>query len=119
MKKNTKIRIWGALWVLLLSAGPALAVDADLSWTDNATNEDGFRVQRKLNGTALSTIEIVGANIVTFKDQSLVQDKFVNNVYCFAVSAFNTGGDSSLSNEGCKTVARAAPDGAPNNLTVK
>lgn len=108
------------VFIVVFLAAECHAVDATLSWTDNASNEDGFRVYRGLNkGPLTLLIEIIGANVQTFTDKTLVQDPMVDNAYCFDVSAFNTAGESLHSNQACKTVARGAPTGAPSNLTVK
>lgn len=73
-----------------------------LSWTDNATNELGFRIERR-DGQAGSWVEIdsVGPNVTTYTNSSpaLTPD----TEYCYRVTAFNAGGDSASSNESCAT----------------
>jgi hypothetical protein len=66
----------------------------DLSWTDNANDEDGFDIYR--DGSYLAT---VGANTTNYTDNSIACD--VN--YCYEVEAFNASGASSPSNTDCAT----------------
>ncbi|MBI4304161.1 MAG: PKD domain-containing protein [Chloroflexi bacterium] len=70
----------------------------DLTWTDNANNENGFRIQRSANGGAFAVIGSVLANVTTFSDLTVA----VGNIYDYRVVAFNTAGESAPSN-----VARA------------
>ncbi len=42
----------------------------DLQWTDNAYNESGFRVERKINGV-YTQIATVGANVTRYSDAGL------------------------------------------------
>ena len=85
----------------------------NLTWTDNATNEAGYRVQRR-PGNAPSWVEVgtVGAN------SNLYQDNTVNpgNTYSYRVIAFNESGDSTPSNE--VAISTILPPSAPSNLRV-
>jgi hypothetical protein len=38
----------------------------DLSWTDNATTERGYMVQRSFDGTVFSTVAVLAANTVNW-----------------------------------------------------
>lgn len=80
----------------------------DLSWTDNSSNEDEFRIYRA--GTQIDT---VGANTTTYSDTGLSSD----TSYCYEVQACNTGGCSSFSNQDCATTDPTVPS-APSNCTV-
>lgn len=79
-------------------AGTALAANsARLSWTDNATNEDGFKIERR-EGELGSWSEIaqVGANVTTYDDSGLK----ANTYYFYRVRAYNAlNGDSHYSAE--------------------
>lgn len=59
---------------------------AQLTWTDNATNEEGFRVQRRIPAENVTwvTVATVGPNADTYTDPDLMTDK----VYEYRVSAF-------------------------------
>jgi uncharacterized protein len=98
------------------------ATEACLDWQDNATNEQGFKINRKLNAGAYQlSLFLVGANVVSYKDTSLVRGATEDNNYCYTVTAYNANGDSAPSNEGCKIVVALAklPPGSATNLIVK
>jgi hypothetical protein len=73
-----------------------LADAARLSWRDNASDEDGFRVERcKGSGcTNFTQIALVGAGAVTYTDGGLSHNTF----YSYRVRAFNGAGNSAFSN---------------------
>ena len=76
----------------------AIVVDAgdiDLSWTDNDTNEDGFRIERSL--ASVNDWETIGQ---TLPDAPSFREAFaVPEVsYDYRVFAFNLDGDSAASN---------------------
>ena len=68
-----------------LQAGPQVG----LTWTDNATNETGFVVQRSDNGGAFATIATPAANAgtgtVTYIDATVL----AGNTYVYQVYAVN------------------------------
>ena len=65
-----------------------------LTWTDNANNETGFRVERSTNGTVFSVIASPGANTANYKDSTTVR----RQTYYYRVAARNNAGLSSYSN---------------------
>ena len=69
-----------------------------LTWTDNANNETGFKIQRKQGATGTYTqIATPGANVTTYTDSdSALLD---GTQYYYKVCATNSAGDSSYSNE--------------------
>lgn len=72
----------------------ASSSSAILNWTDSASNEDGFKVERHSTATTtFSEIVSVGANITTYTDSGLSA-----NTYTYRVRAFNSGGFSLYSN---------------------
>jgi PKD repeat protein len=68
----------------------------DLAWTDNATNEDGFKIERCSGASCanFSQIATVGANVRNYSNSGLKR----NTTYRFRVRAFNGTGDSAYSN---------------------
>jgi acid phosphatase type 7 len=68
----------------------------NLSWTDNADNETGFRIERCKNANCLNYAQIaeVGVNVTTFADTSVNK----NTTYRYRVRAFNAAGNSAYSN---------------------
>ena len=73
------------------------AVNAQLTWLDNATDETGYRIERKVSGAGTySTLATLGAGATGHTDPG----PFVNgNVYYYRVVATGLGGDSLASNE--------------------
>jgi len=69
---------------------------ANLSWTDNSGNEQGFSIERCTgNGCSnFAQIATVGANVTNFSNTGLSR----NTWYRYRVRAFNGGGNSAFSN---------------------
>jgi hypothetical protein len=61
----------------------------DLQWVDNAYNEAGFKIERKIDGV-YKEVGTVGANVITFSDKGL--SSTANTSY--RVKAYNSTGDS-------------------------
>lgn len=99
-----------AVLALLFTTVPVFAAsfDATITWTDNSTNETGFKVYRKI-GTGGTFLQVgqVGPGIVAYTDTGLL----VNTNYCYQVGAFNTVSEL-LSPETCATTG-APVSGAP------
>ncbi len=86
----------------------------NLTWTDNSTNESGFKVEKK-EGLAGSWYEIasLSQNVTSYSVTSLN----TGTVYFFRIKAYNTLYNSySYSNE--LEVSLALP-GAPSNITMR
>src|SRR6266571_3184717 len=91
-------------------AKPASSTAVNVSWTDNSTTEDGFRVERSLDaGTTWTSAGTVGPNVTSSSDAGRASEQPV----CYRVIAFNGGGDSPPSNSDCTT-----PPAAPTALTA-
>ena len=77
-----------------------------LSWTDNTSDETGFKIERKtgINGT-YSEIATVGANITSYNDTGCGDE----TTYYYKVRAYNEVGNSAYSNETNATTLLAAP----------
>jgi hypothetical protein len=87
-----------------LAATAASESRIDLVWTDNATDEDGFEIERSTGGGADWTrIDNVGANVTTYSDPTVAP----NSAYSYRVRAFNGSGQSDFSN----TAGANTPDG--------
>lgn len=61
-----------------------------LSWTDNATNEDGYKIERKTSGGNFTVVGSTGANINNFINNDLT----ANTAYTYRVYAYNSAGNS-------------------------
>ena len=75
----------------------------DLAWTDNASNETGFRIERARNGGAFSLIATTAANGTGYSDTSGLQP---NKSYSYRVLAFNAAGSSGWSNTASATTPK-------------
>jgi len=87
----------------------------NLNWQDNSDNEDGFKIERKIEGGTYSQIQEVGPNINTFNDTGLTPD----TKYYYRVRAFNSFGHSGYSNEkNATTLPLGTAPNAPSNLNA-
>lgn len=89
-------------------AWPYNSSEATVTWIDNSTNEDGFRVERSLDGGASWNPAGV-AERGLFSDPGRTSEQLV----CYRVTAFSTAGESPPSNPACTT-----PPAGPTNLTA-
>ncbi|MBI2918215.1 MAG: fibronectin type III domain-containing protein [Chloroflexi bacterium] len=112
--------VLGPLNLLIPSAPSSLTADmvgpaeVALSWTDNANNETGCRIERSADGVTFAALNTVNPGITAFSDSTV--DPVVGTYY-YRVFAFNDppGGDSTSSN--VVTVVLRPPT-APSSLTA-
>lgn len=78
-----------------------------LNWTDNSSNEDGFKIERSDNGGAFNQIATVSANTTTYSDP------ISEGSYTYRVRAYNSGGNS-----GYTSNATAGFVNAPSGLVA-
>jgi len=90
----------------LTTATGSSLLDTNLGWTDNATTEDGFRIER--NGIEIAS---TAANVITYNDATGLIE---GNQYTYRVRASNAGGFSNYSN----TSTIRLPLLTPTNLTA-
>jgi transcriptional regulator CtsR len=99
-----------------LAAAAASSTQVNLSWTDTASNEDGFAIERSTSGGAFAQIATVGANTTSYQNTGLT----ASTSYQYRVRAYNSGGNSAYSN----TASVTTPAGggtvpaAPSNLSA-
>ena len=86
----------------------------NLTWTDTATNESGFRIERCSGSgcTSFAEIATVGANVTSYQNTGLL----ASTSYSYRVRAYNQSGTSAYSNTASATTQGAAPS-APSNLS--
>ena len=78
----------------------------NLSWADNSTNEDGFKIERSPTGIDnWAQIGAVGINITFYQNTGLI----CGMTYYYRVRAYNTGGNSSYSSVATAIVIPCAP----------
>jgi hypothetical protein len=65
-----------------------------LAWTDTASDETGYEVERSTNGSTFSTAATLGANAESYNDPG----RSANTTYWYRVRAVNGGGPSGYSN---------------------
>ena len=90
---------------LLATYTVANAAQTTLTWTDSSTNEDGFRIERRI-GTSGSYLQLasIAANTTTYADLNLAN----STTYCYRLLAYNAAGNSAYSNENCATTPTPA-----------
>lgn len=64
--------------------------NALLTWTDNAGNEDGFRIYRGDSPSTLVLIDTIGPDSTSYDDTGLTR----KTMYYYKVCAFNTDGEN-------------------------
>lgn len=77
-----------------LVARAVSSTQIDLFWTDNSGDEQGFRIERSLNGSDFAEVATVNPNVNTFSDAGLTPE----TTYFYRVLAFNNFGNSDPSN---------------------
>ncbi len=97
-----------------LTTKAASASEIDLTWTDNSTNETGFKVERSTDGTNFTQIATPSANATTYSDTGLT----ANTKYYYRIKAANSAGDSVPSNTSSTTTLQNSPPNAPSGLTI-
>lgn len=71
----------------------------NLSWTDNSSDETGFKVERSTDGSTWSQIATVGAGVTSYTDSNLY-----GGTYYYRVRAYNDNGNSAYSNTANTTI---------------
>jgi len=95
-----------------LTATAVSSTEIDLTWQDNADNEEGFEVERAADGGGYTIVAVVGPDAPGYSDTALTVDTW----YCYRVHACSAVGDSDASNEACATTSDRAPS-APDSMT--
>ena len=62
----------------------------NLSWTDNSTNETGFKIERRIDGGSFTLLGTVGENVYNFTDPNVVS----RTTYTYRVYSYNSIGNS-------------------------
>jgi fibronectin type 3 domain-containing protein len=94
------------------------ATSIQLTWTDNSSNETGFRIERQMGGGswALLTTTAAGATTtMSYTDTTVL----AGTQYAYRVSAANSAGNSSVTNvaTGTTPATTTTVPMAPSNLT--
>jgi len=95
-----------------LTAAAVSSSAINLAWTDNATNEGGFKVERSTNGVNFTQIASLAANVVSYSNTGLA----AGTTYTYRVRAYEGPNHSAFSNTASATT-QGAP-AAPSNLVA-
>lgn len=99
-----------AACLALLFATSAPAAQFTLTWSDNSSNESGFRIERATGSSgSFSQIATTGANVTRYVDSNLP----ASTLYRYRVRAYNSAGNSSYSNTVSGTTPAAGSNTAP------
>lgn len=91
-----------------LSATTASSSEINISWTDNSSDELGFKIERKTgSGGTYVPIANVSADVISYSDSELT----ASTAYYYRVRAYNGYGNSNYSNETNATTCPATPSG--------
>ncbi|MBI5353042.1 MAG: multicopper oxidase domain-containing protein [Chloroflexi bacterium] len=101
-----------------LDATSSVWNQVDLTWTDNATDETGFIIQRALVTGGIpglfSTVDTIGANITSYSDTTVTQ----RTDYAYRVYSTNQAGDSLLPSNTAMVTTPNGPPADPSALSA-
>ena len=100
-----------------LAAGSATSSSLTLTWTDNSSNETGFKIERSTSpSSGFTQIATVGANVTSYTSTGLS----ASTVYFYNVRAYNAVGDSAYANtaSGQTLPGAVVPPNAPSGLAT-
>jgi hypothetical protein len=100
---------------------PLQTVKVNMKWTDNSDNEDGFQVWQCVGNGCTGFYKIgnpLPVNTVTYQDE--IRNDPGERTVCYAITAFNAGGESLKSLPAClvtpKVVVKPV---APGSLVIE
>jgi subtilase family protein/fibronectin type III domain protein len=84
----------------------------DISWTDNSSNETGFKIERSTDGTTFTQLVTTSANVTTFSNINLP----ASTTYFYRVRAYDGPNNSAYTN--VASASTSGGPGAPTNLAA-
>lgn len=101
--------------LLLLIPVVATAAQLTIQWADNSDNENGFTLERSVNGFDFLPIADVAPDTETYTDSSLLPGV----EYWYRVKAFNAAGESGYSNTASAiTAIPGEPPASPGTINL-
>jgi hypothetical protein len=97
-----------------VAASALSSTQVRITWSDAATNETGYRIERATNGGTFAQIATLGAGSTSHTDSGLLP----STTYAYRVVAYNDAGTSPSNAVTVTTPASAAKPSAPTNLTA-
>lgn len=97
-----------------LTAIAVSGMQINISWTDNATDETGFELERSTDGVTFLKITDIGPDIAYFQNIGLA----ATTKYWYRILAKNSAGKSVYSNIASATTLHVPP-AAPDRLTAE
>ena len=88
-----------------LTANALTSSHISLEWTDNSSNEEGFYIERRTDGTNFSEIDNINSPATTYSDTSGLSPE---TQYFYRVRAYNNTGYSGYSNTADATTPQAS-----------
>ncbi len=88
-----------------LSAIAGSSSQVTLNWVDGSSDEDGFEIERSVNGGSFSSLATVGTDTTSFFDTGLN----ASTTYSYRLFAYNASGDSGYSNTASATTGSVSP----------
>lgn len=87
-----------------------------LSWSDNATNETGYKVERSPNNSTWAQIALLSVSATTFNDTTVS----AATLYYYRIRAYGSGGDSAYTAVASATTPAPPPPlpASPSNLSA-
>ncbi len=99
--RAVKCFVVAAIAIVTSLSTTASADQFTLNWTDNSDNEDGFVIERSIDGSSFTQIDTVDANITSYTDANLAP----STTYSYRVNAYNNFGTSGYTNTASGTTA--------------
>ncbi len=97
-----------------LAATAVSSSQINLSWSDNADNEDSYQVEQSTDSINFSSVAILGANATSYSVTGLT----ASTTYSYRVNASNTAGTSGNSNVASATTDANSGGGTGTSVTV-
>jgi hypothetical protein len=99
-----------------LTASATSSSEVTVRWSDNSSNETGFRVERSSNGVDFVEIATTGAGVTSYANSGLA----ARTTYYYRVRAYNSAGNSGYTNTGSLTTPDALlPPASPSSVAAK